>query len=563
MYQPLAIWALRRKWAVIGGAAVLMVATVPVALRLGTEFMPPLDEGALLYMPSTMPGISIGQAQRLLQVTDQAIRRFPEVDRVFGKAGRAETPTDPAPLSMLETVITLKPTSQWPRIATWYSAWAPEWLCSILRHVTPDHRSTAEVVADLDKAVKLPGLSNAWSMPVRGRIDMLTTGVRTAIGLKIAGTDVDELERIGSRVAPLLASVKGARSVFAERPGHGYYVDVDWSREALSRFGVSVEDANGVVEHAIGGETVTTTIEGRARYSVNVRYARDFRSDLGALGRVVVPTGDGRGQVPIAELARLRTVSGPAMIRDENGLLTEYVYVDLAGRTPTAFVGEADALLKREARLLPPGYAVSWSGQYEALARMKERLAVVLPLTLTLIGLLLYASTRSVARVLIVFLAVPFSAVGAVWFLYLAGYDMSIGVWVGLIALLGVDAETGIFMLLYLDLAFEQARREGRMRSLADLQQAVLNGAVKRLRPKVMTVSAMALGLLPVMWSTGTGSDVMKRIAAPMIGGIFTSFILELAVYPALYETWKWYVELRGERHELPGRPANQFLAVR
>ena len=539
-YQPVAIWSLRRKWAVIAGAVALVAATIPVARALGDEFMPPLDEGALLYMPSTMPGVSIAQAQSLLQLTDRVIKRFPEVDRVLGKAGRAETSTDPAPLSMLETVITLKPKSQWRRVPTWYSAWAPEWLRSILRHVTPEHPSTAELVAQMDQALKVPGLSNAWSMPVRGRIDMLTTGIRTSMGLKISGDDVAQLETIASRVAPLVASVAGARSVFAERAGNGYFLDVNWNREALARYGVSVEEADSVVEHAIGGETVTTTVEGRARYPVNVRYSRDFRSDLGALGRVVVPTGDGRGQIPIAELAQIRTVSGPAMIRDENGLLTGYVYVDLAGRDPAGFVAEADALLKRQPGLLPPGYSLSWSGQFEALARMKERLAFVLPFTFFLVVLLLYGSTGSIAKTLIVLLAVPFSAVGAVWFLYLAGYNMSVGVWVGLIALLGVDAETGIFMLLYLDLAYEQARREGRLRSLAELHQAILNGAVKRIRPKVMTVAAIGLGLLPVMWSTGAGSDVMKRIAAPMIGGIVTSFVLELLVYPAIYEIWKW-----------------------
>jgi Cu(I)/Ag(I) efflux system membrane protein CusA/SilA len=539
VYQPIALWALRWKWAVIGGAAVLMVATVPVALQLGAEFMPPLEEGALLYMPSTMPGISIAEAQRLLQLTDRTIAAFPEVDRVLGKAGRADTATDPAPLSMLETLITLKPVSQWPRIPTWYSAWAPEWLSTILRHVTPDHRSTADLVAALDNAVKLPGLSNAWSAPVRGRLDMLTTGVRTPIGLKISGADVAEIERIGTRLEPIVGAVAGARRVFAERPGHGYYVDVIWNREALARYGIDIDSANDVVEHAIGGGTVAVTIEGRGRYSVNVRYARDFRSDLGALGRITVPTGDGRGQVPIADVAQLTTTNGPAMLRDENGLLTGYVYVDLAGRDPAGFIAEADALLKGQTGLLPPGYSLSWSGQYEAIARMKDRLLVVLPLTVALIALLLYASTRSAAKTAIVLLAVPFSAVGAVWFLYLAGYHVSVAVWVGLIALVGVDAETGMFMLLYLDLAFEQARQDGRLRNIADLREAILHGAVKRLRPKVMTVSAMALGLVPVMWSTGTGADVMKRIAAPIVGGLFTSFVLELIVYPAIYEAWR------------------------
>jgi Cu(I)/Ag(I) efflux system membrane protein CusA/SilA len=544
VYEPLAMASLRRKWIVLAVALALMILTIPVARQLGTEFMPPLDEGTLLYMPSTLPGISLAQAQSLLQVSDRIIKQLPEVDHVFGKAGRAETPTDPAPLSMIETVIALKPPSQWRRVPTWYSSWAPDWLCAALRHFTPDHLSQAELVAQLDAALKLPGLSNAWTMPVRGRIDMLTTGIRTALGVKVSGADAGQIDAIGSRVEKLLANVRGARSVFAEHPGNGYFVDVEWNREALARYGLSIEEADTVVNNAIGGENVTTTVEGRERYPVNVRYMCDFRSDLAALGRILVPVFGGRRYIPLSELAQIKNTSGPAMIRDENGLVTGYVYVDLSGRDPASYVKEAAAVLQRQADLLPPGYALSWSGQFEAIQRSRERLLLIVPLTLFLIFLLLYASTRSIVKTLMVLLAVPFSAVGAFWFLYLAGYNMSVGVWVGLIALLGVDAETGVFMLLYLDLAYEQARRTGRLSNLKDLRAAILQGAVQRIRPKVMTVSAMAIGLAPVMWSTGTGSDVMKRIAAPMIGGIFTSFLLELAVYPALYEIWKWRFEL-------------------
>jgi copper/silver efflux system protein len=549
VYGPVSAWSLRHRWLVVGGACAMVLATIPLYQRLGSEFMPPLAEGSLLYMPTTMPGISIGEAQKLLRNTDEIIKRFPEVDRVLGKAGRAETPTDPAPLSMLETVITLRPRSEWRKTKTWYSSWAPDWVKSILRHVTPDNISEEALVAELDKALTLPGVANAWTMPVRGRIDMLTTGMRTPVGLKISGASVKEIDAIGERVEKLLPRVRGTRSVFAERTSVGYFVDVDWNREALARYGLSIDEAQASVQNAIGGENVTTTVEGRERYPVNVRYMRDFRSDVGALGRVLISASGGARQIPLAELATVRQATGPAMIRNEDGLLTGYVYVDLAGRDPSSYIEEARQVL-RENLTLPAGYALSWSGQYEAMERVRARLAVVVPLTLFLIFLLLYLNTRSIAKTLIVLLAVPFSAVGAVVFLYLLGYNMSIGVWVGLIALLGVDAETGVYMLLYLDLAYEQAKREGRLNTLGDLQQAIREGAVKRLRPKFMTVATTFIGLVPILWATGTGSDVMKRIAAPMVGGILTSFLLELVVYPPVYQLWKWNFELK--RRPLP-----------
>ena len=543
IYEPVASWALRWKWGVIAGAFILVIVTVPVYLKLGSEFMPPLEEGSILYMPTTMPGISITEAQKLLQVTDRIIRQFPEVDRVLGKAGRAETSTDPAPLSMLETVITLKPKSEWRAKGAWYSSWAPEWLKSLFRHITPDRISQEELISQMNDALRIPGLANSWTMPIKGRIEMLSTGLRTPVGLKISGADLDTIEEIGARIEAVLSPVKGTRSVFAERTGSGYFLDFEWNREALARYGLSVEEAQEVVAKAIGGENVTTTVEGRERYPVNVRYMRDFRADLGALGRVLVPAG-GQRQIPLSQLAAIRVTSGPSMIRNEDGLLTGYVYVDAAGRDQSGYIEEAGRLLREKVKL-PTGYAISWSGQYEAMQRVRERLLVVVPLTLFLILFLLYLNTRSVTKTLIVLLAVPFSAIGAFWFLYLLGYNMSIGVWVGLIALLGVDAETGVFMLLYLDLAYEQAKKEGRLRNLADLQEAIRYGAVKRLRPKFMTVATTFLGLVPIMWSIGAGSDVMKRIAAPMIGGIFTSFLLELIVYPGIYQIWKWHFELK------------------
>src|SRR6185295_7190482 len=490
--------------------------------RLGSEFMPPLDEGTLLYMPSTMPGISIANAQKLLQTTDRIIKQFPEVDRVLGKTGRAETPTDPAPLSMLETVITLKPTSAWRRVPTWYSSWAPGWAAALFRHVTPDHISQDALIREMDQALEVPGVANAWTMPIKGRTSMLTTGIRTPVGLKITAPDLAAIDAVGARVEAVLSQVRGTRSVFAERSGGGYFLDIDWKREELARFGLSMDEAQSLVQNAIGGENVTTTIEGRERYPVNVRYMPDFRSNIGDLARLPVPASGGRRQVPLAQLANISTTVGPSMIRNEDGLLTGYVYVDLADRDVRGYVEEARRVLDQRLQL-PAGGAIAWSGQYEEMIRARERLFVVVPLTLLVIVVLLFLNTRSAVATALVLLAVPFSAIGAFWFLYLAGYNMSVGVWVGLIALLGVDAETGVFMLLYLDLAYAEAKREGRLRSLADLREAVMEGAVRRLRPKFMTMATMAMGLVPIMWSTGAGSDVMKRIAAPLVGGIITS----------------------------------------
>jgi Cu(I)/Ag(I) efflux system membrane protein CusA/SilA len=543
-YQPVAAWALRWNWAVIAAAVLLVTVTIPVFQKLGSEFMPPLEEGSILYMPSTAPGISLTEAQKVLQVTDRVLKQFPEVDRVLGKAGRAETATDPAPVSMLETVIILKPHSDWRKVDTWYSSWAPEWSKSILRHVTPDHISQDELISQMNDALKVPGLANAWTMPVKGRTDMLTTGVRTPVGIKISGAEVQQIEKIGVQAEALLSSVSGTRSVFAERTGGGYFLDIDWDRDELARNGLSMEEVQMVVQNAIGGENVTTVVQGRERYPVNVRYMRDFRSDLSALGRVLVPASGGQRQIPLAQLATIRPASGPAMLRNENGLLTGYVYVDITGRDPSGYVEEARQLLRDKLKL-PAGYSVAWSGQYEAIERVAQRLKLVVPLTLLLILVLLYMNTRSLTRTFLVLLAVPFSAIGAVWLLYFLGYNMSVGVWVGLIALLGVDAETGVFMLLYLDLAYEQAKREGRMRTLHELQEAIFQGAVKRLRPKFMTMAAAFLGLAPIMWSMGAGSDMMKHIAAPMIGGIITSFLLELVVYPAVYQIWKWNFEIK------------------
>jgi Cu(I)/Ag(I) efflux system membrane protein CusA/SilA len=538
LYEPVVAWSLRWKWLIIAGALGMIAATVPVYQKLGSEFMPPLDEGALVFMPTTLPGISIAEAQRLMQEQDRILMSFPEVASVLGKSGRAETSTDPAPFSMMETVIQLKPKSGWRKTATWYDQW-PRWLRPVLAHITPDHISTDQLTAEMDQALQIPGVSNAWTMPIKNRIDMLTTGVRTPVGIKVYGPDLAIIERIGKEIEAVLPDVAGTRSVFAERVGGGYFLDFDLKREQLARYGLSVDDAQMTVMNAIGGDNVGTTIEGRERYPINVRYYRDARSDLDRLARALVPVMDGRMQIPLAEIATLKLATGPSMLRNENGMLNGYVYVDVAGRDVGSYVAAAKLAVRKDVAL-PAGYTLSWSGQYEAMERVRERLKVVLPLTLFLIFLLLYLNTRSTTKTMIVLLAVPFSAIGAIWLLYLLGYNMSIGVWVGLIALMGVDAETGVFMLLYLELAYEERRLAGRLNSVADLREAIVHGAVKRIRPKVMTVATMFVGLAPIMWSTGAGADVMKRIAAPMIGGIFTSFLLELVVYPAIYEVWKW-----------------------
>jgi Cu(I)/Ag(I) efflux system membrane protein CusA/SilA len=537
-YLPIAAWSLERPRVVIAIACALVAGTVPVAARLGSEFMPPLDEGTILYMPSTMPGISMTNARQLLQATDRMLKTFPEVDRVLGKAGRADTATDPAPLSMLETLITLKPASQWRTVPTWYSAWAPGWLTPVLRRVTSDRISPEELVRQLDAALTIPGVSNAWTMPVKARTTMQATGIRTTVGLKISGADLATIDALGARVEAILDPVRGTRGVFSERTGSGFFLDITWNREELARYGLSIDAAQMVVQHAIGGENVMMTVEGRERYPVNVRYMPDFRADLADLERLPVPSPGGDRHIPLGQLATIRSMAGPTMIRNEDGLLTGYVFIDLADRDVSGYVQDASRVLA--ARLeLPPGYALSWTGQYESMIRARKRLMLVLPLTLALIVLLLYVNTRSVGKTALILLAVPFSAVGAVWLLYLLGYNMSVGVWVGLIALVGVDAGTGVFMLLYLDLACAEAIREGRLRTIAELRDAILQGAVTRLRPKFMTATTMVLGLLPIMWSVGAGADVMKRIAAPLLGGIVTSFLLELVVYPPLFQMWK------------------------
>jgi Cu(I)/Ag(I) efflux system membrane protein CusA/SilA len=525
--------------ATIAVAVLLVLCTIPAFLGLGSEFMPPLNEGTILYMPSTLPGLSQTEAQRILQVQDRLIRSVPEVDRVFGKAGRADTATDPAPFSMMETVIVLKPEDQWRGKPRWFSPWAPDFLKAVLRPIWRDRFNQEEIVAELDRVVRLPAIPNAWTMPIKARLDMLSTGIRTPVGLKINGADLETIQKVAVDAERILQGVAGTRSAFAERTAQGYFLDFVLKREQLARYGLSVEQANMLVMTAIGGDNQSTVFDGRARYPVNVRYARDYRETPDALKRVLIPTPSGT-LVPMEEIAELKWANGPAMIRDENGQMNGYVLVDFdtSKIDVGTYVQHAKAAVEKELKL-PAGYSLTWSGQYENMIRVKERLKLILPITLVLIFGLLYANTKSAFKASVVMLAVPFSAIGAFWLLWILGYNMSIAVWVGLIALMGLDAETGVFMLLFLDLSYDEAQREGRLNTQDDLVEAIIHGAVKRVRPKAMTVCAAFMGLLPIMWSTGTGADVMKRIAAPMVGGLATSFLLELLVYPAIYYLWK------------------------
>jgi Cu(I)/Ag(I) efflux system membrane protein CusA/SilA len=557
VYEPACRFVLRHPRATIAAAVVIVASTVPVYLRLGHEFMPPLNEGTILYMPTTLPGLSVAEAGRLLQAQDRVLRSFPEVERVFGKAGRAETSTDPAPFSMMETTVVLKPTAQWRHQDRFWSSWSPEWLAdAVFRRAWPDHIAFETLVEEMDRALQIPGVTNAWTMPIKARIDMLSTGVRTPVGVKVYGADLREIEAVGARLEGVLRGVRGTRSVYAERVAGGYFLDFDLRREALARYGLTVADVQDVIMSAVGGENVSTAIEGRARFPINVRYPRELRDDPEALGRVLVMTPSG-AQVPLAQLADLHMTTGPSMIRNENGLLAGYVFVDMAGRDVGGYVEEAKKVVAAGVTL-PPGYSLEWSGQYENMLRVRERLKVVVPLTVLVIFFLLYMNTKSAAKAGIVMLAVPFSAVGAVWLMWALDYNVSIAAWVGMIALMGLDAETGVFMLLFLDLSYEDARARGRLRSRAELVEAIVHGAVKRVRPKMMTVAAAFMGLMPIMWSAYAGADLMKRVAAPMVGGLVTSFLLELLVYPAVYLLWKWHTEVRhaaASGATLPARP--------
>ena len=476
--------------------------------------MPPLNEGTLMFMPVTLPGISITKTAELLQTQDRIIKSFPEVESVFGKAGRAITATDPAPMEMFETIINLKPEKEWrPGM-------------------------TQETLMDeMNIALEMPGVTNAWTMPIKARIDMLSTGIRTPVGVKVFGKELKTIERLATEIEAAVKNVPGTASAYAERIIGGYYVDIEINREEAARYGLKIEDVQQVIMYAIGGENITTTVEGLERYPVNVRYKRELRDSVDKIGRALIPTMSGQN-VPLSQVADIRLSKGVAGIKTENALLNTWVYVDVRGRDIGGYVADAKKAVMEKIKF-PPGYYIMWSGQYEFMERVKERLFYIIPLTLFIIILLLYFNFKSFQETLIILLAIPFSLIGASWILFLLGYNLSIAVWVGLIALAGLDAETGIVMLIYLKHAYEKRKAEGKMNTLTDLNEAIMEGAVMRVRPKMMTVIAIIAGLLPIMWGTGSGADVMKRIAAPMVGGMITSALMELMVLPAIYVIWK------------------------
>ncbi len=543
-YDPVIAFVLRHRWPVIVSAVVALIATWIPWKRIGGEFMPPMDEGSILFMPTTLPGVSVARVREILRIQDSILKSFPEVHHVWGKGGRANTATDPAGLDMIETTISLKPQDEWREGVT-----------------------SETLVAAMDSAVRLPGVTNAWTMPIKGRIDMLATGIRTPVGIKIFGPDLAELERLGQEIERSLTMVPGTRSAFAERAVSGYYLDIDIDRAAAARHGLNVGDIQIVIATAIGGMTITQTVEGRERYGVRVRYPQELRDTPEKLASVLIPVGHGTGggrpssgrpmlrgmgaagmgggalggavtQVPLGQVATIRPVAGPMVVRTEDAMPTAWVYVDVAGRDIGSYVAEARRMVESEVEL-PPGYAMVWSGQYEYMQRAKERMKLVIPATLAIIFLLLYFNFRSVAETAIVMLSLPFSLIGGLWFIWLLGYNWSVAVAIGFIALAGVAAETGVVMLIYLDHAWRARAADGRRPTVRDLYAAVVEGAVERVRPKMMTVTAIIAGLLPILWGHGAGASVMKRIAAPMIGGMISSTVLTLVVIPAVYSLWR------------------------
>jgi Cu(I)/Ag(I) efflux system membrane protein CusA/SilA len=606
VYRPFAWVALKNPKTTIAIGLAALLSAVPMALHLGHEFMPPLNEGDILYMPTTLPNISIEEAKRYVQVQDRLIREFPEVERVFGKAGRMETPTDPAPLSMVETIVKLKPREAWRRVPVtrWYSRWAPTWLKPLFRPLWPDHRRLTwqELTEEMNRKVQIPGWTNAWTMPIKTRIDMLSTGIRTPIGVKIFGADLDSIERIGTDLERTLSRVPNTRSVYSDRNTGGYYLDIVPNREVLARYGLTLGDVQDVIEAAVGGQPIDVTVAGRNRFTINVRYPREMRQDVERLRHVLIPLpmkrggagaeamgggaaldggagssapgaadagappgaapripwGDSGGpHVPLGQVADLEIVNGPPMIRDEAGMLVGYVYVDMdaAKQDIGGYVDVAKRAVDREIRL-PAGYSLKWTGQYELLQSMQQRMKFLIPLTIALVLLLLYFNFGNLAQSLIVLCSVPFALVGSVWLLAALGYNLSTAVWVGIIALVGLAAQTGVVMIVYCDSAYLRRKREGRIRDLDDIVDATLEGSVQRVRPKLMTVATMMIGLVPLLWSQGAGADVMKRVAAPMVGGLFTSAFLTLEIIPVVYAYWR-YGQLKREqrRGAEPARP--------
>jgi Cu(I)/Ag(I) efflux system membrane protein CusA/SilA len=559
IYHPLIDQIIRLRWLVITAAAVMVIwvffpwnslvtqrlpdgqakqiaSTLDKAFpfqNIGTEFMPPLYEGDLLYMPTLFPGVSSTKAREVIQVTDKIIKGFPEVHHVFGKIGRADSATDPAPFDMIETTVTLKPEEEWPAVDIKNSAG---------KVVAHRRRTPDELVTAMNAAIQIPGLNNAWTMPIKTRIDMLATGIKTPVGIKVAGADLAQLEKIAEQIEAVVRQVPGTSSVFAERVMGGNYIEFKIDRDAIARYGLTLGDVQDVLEVALGGMPLTTTVEGLERYTINLRYDRDFRENLEALREIVVPTSGG-AQVPLGQLAKIDVVRAPMGIKSEAAVPNAWIYVDVKGIDVGTYVQKAqiavnEAIAKKTIDL-PSGYNLAWSGQYEYMQRAQQRLMIVVPITLLIVVFIIYLNTRSFVETLIIMLSVPLALVGSFWMLYLYGYNLSVAVWIGLIALAGVSAEMGVVMLLYLDLAYQQWFREEKLNSLADLRDAIYHGAAKRLRPIAMTASVIIVGLLPIMWSEGAGADVMKRIATPMIGGIITSTLMGLIVFPAIYYLWR------------------------
>jgi Cu(I)/Ag(I) efflux system membrane protein CusA/SilA len=529
VYRPVIEFVVRRPWVVIAGAAVVLGSTIVPWRGLGSEFMPPLHEGSILFMPTTVPGVSIAQAREIMRHQDSVLASFPEVAIVLGKAGRATTATDPAPLDMFETTITLRPKNEWRPGVTY-----------------------ERLIGEMDRAVQMPGVTNAWTMPIKGRIDMLATGVRTPVGIKIFGPDLDTLQVLGERVERLVQAVPGTRSAFAERGVSGYYVDIDIDRAEAARYGLNVGDIHSAIMATVGGMTAAVTVEGRERYAVNVRYPRELRDDVEKLREVVVPA-PGNVEIPLGQVASVEVLQGPMAVKTENAFPVTTIFVDIGERDVGGYVREAQAVVARELTL-PTGYTLLWSGQYEFMQRVVEKMKIVVPVTL------LYLNFRGVTESLIVMLALPLSAVGGVWFLWLLGYNTSVAVWVGFIALAGVAAETGVIMLIYLDEAFHRRSLEGQMRLRSDVAAAVREGALERLRPVIMTVTAITAGLAPILWSAGTGADVMKRIAAPMVGGMVTATLLTLVVIPAIYLLWRGWQVAHGSEPSARAAPESSLV---
>ncbi len=602
LYKPFAWVALKNPGTMIAIGVLALLSAIPMGLRLGHEFMPPLNEGDILYMPTTLPNISIEEAKRQLQIQDRLIMQFPEVESVFGKAGRSETSTDPAPLSMIETVVRLKPQDEWRRIdvSRWYSGWAPSWLKPVFRPIWPDRRRMTwdDLTAELNRKVQMPGWTNAWTLPIKTRIDMLSTGIRTPIGIKVFGANLDTIQRIGVDLERLVSRVPNTRSVYADRNTGGFYIDIVPDRRALARYGLTLGDVQDVIEAAIGGQPIDVTIEGRERFSINVRYPRDMRQDIQSLNEVLVPlkgggggmgamaggsmdaapatrlaadgmsdaggmgvrspgmpgpggSGNawenpnhwtGSGHIPLGQVAKIGIVGGPPMIRDEDGLLTGYVFVDMdASRQDIgSYVKDAKTIVDKELRL-PPGYFLRWTGQYELLQQMQARMRFMIPLTIVIVLILLYLNFGNLTQSLIVLCSVPFALVGSIWLLAALHYNLSTAVWVGIIALVGLATQTGVVMMVYCDTSYHRFKREGRIRGLDDIIEATMDGSVQRVRPKLMTVFVMMFGLVPLLWSHGAGADVMKRVAAPMIGGLVTSAFLTLVIIPVVYAYWRYW----------------------